>query len=259
MQVKPKFVAGLVTGALLFISLTAMAAPTPEQQQKLQAAQTEMAEARKNMVKAQVDAGFISEERGQRIIDQIDASLERHKPLTDEQKQALKDAFDQQIAARKALINAQLEAGIISKAQSERMLKQLEAIAEYRQKVGFGNRWNTLNPNKRLPAIGRMLYKQFGPRSQKGVIQRDEIHKRLMQDAPLLKQFLKGAPLPKQFMQGAPRQFFRMGPGNLKEGWRRQQQDGKRNQDNTDKENAPSQGPLLRRFPLLRQRLMHLM
>lgn len=171
-----KSIASLVAGSLLVVSTTVWAAPTVEQNKKLAAAQAQMVEAQKEMVNAQADAGRITKEQAKRIIEQIDAQAARRKPLTNAQQKEIAAAYAKQVAARKALVKAQVEAGVISKEQGDAMIKQIEAVAAYQEKMGFENyrdefqiyRGGSMNGPRMMGMMGAKG--MFGPGAARGHI-----------------------------------------------------------------------------------------
>lgn len=134
---KRKTIVGLALGAILAVTLTAMAAPTAQQSERLEAVRAKMVAVQKEMINAQANVGRITREQADRMIEQLDTRVARNKPLTEEQQQELATVYAKQVEVRKEMVNAEVEAGLISREQGDNMLKQIEAQAAYQEKIGF--------------------------------------------------------------------------------------------------------------------------
>lgn len=129
---------GLILFALLVVSAGALAAPSSEQLQELDAIRGKMVELRKEMIGLQLEAGTITDDQADRMIDRIDAWQE--KALAPQQKQVLNDLHKKQVELRKKMVEAETEAGLLTKEQAKRLLARIEAGAAYRERMGIAAR-----------------------------------------------------------------------------------------------------------------------
>ncbi len=132
-----KLIAGVAVGILLVFSFMAIAAPTTDQTSKIKAIQAKMLEAQKEMINIKAKVGLITQEQADAMIERLEARQVQAKELTAEQEKELADAYAKQVELRKEMVNAQVEAGTITKEQGDNMLKKIEAEAAYQEKMGF--------------------------------------------------------------------------------------------------------------------------
>jgi len=173
--VKRLLVVGLAMGMLLAISSLAFAETTspaeltPQVEQtrqtgptdRIAALEAEIMEGRKELIRKQVEAGLITQEQADRILNRLEkraAQAEKTKPTAEERKE-LAEAYRKQLQLHKELIKEKVKVGIITPEQGRNQLRRLERLENfglYRQRMLFQRRQDRWFSN-RGPAMDRGL------------------------------------------------------------------------------------------------------